>query len=123
MARPELQPKPIRIVLHTIEQPDGTKVLVQSSLSDDDRKKLRDRYDEIDKPAGGGEPSFYIAFYHASRHHPGDPEPLIVLSKAKKDEMSWEVLDKDEKPESGFTVSVKSEDNGPDDPLEGFPKT
>jgi len=117
-----LQAVPIRIVLRRVLQEDKTQKLVQDSLTPGERQQLRDRYDAIEAGPPGGLLPFYKAFYHASKHHPGDPEPLIVLSNAQADEMTWEVYDLNGNPEDGFEVSVTPEDGGPPDPLNAFPK-
>ena len=109
---------PIRIVLRR----DASGNLQQDSLTAAERQQLRDRYDEIDAGPPGQAAPFYEAFYHAARHHPGDPEPLIMVSRANMDEMTWEIVDQSGVAETDFEVSIMPENGSPADPLPDFPK-
>src|SRR5262245_40974555 len=110
---------PIQIVLE--RDSDGN--LHQRSLSPAVRQQLRDRYDEIE---GSGDPAqttpFHQAFYHAARHHPGDPEPVIIVSLTNRDEITCEVLDQNGVAEPGFTVDTPPQQPGdPPHPFNGLP--
>jgi hypothetical protein len=123
-AKPEtIRPKAATIPIQIVLRRDANGELYQQSLTEEERQQLRDRYKEIDEGPRGQAAKFYKAFYHAAMHHPGDPEPLIVVSRDNVDEMIWRILDKDLVEETDFVVSiVRADADSPENPLDGFPK-
>jgi len=111
---------PIQVVLRRGMGPNGPE-LVQQPFTAAERQQLQARYAVLE--AGPAAASFKAALADAQQHHPTEPTPLIVLSRSNGDEMTWQILDNNNQPETGFTVSVHPVSGGPPDPLVNFPQT